>query len=423
MENNFDGGELYYQKRREVQPTQTKYDSLYGIFEDSNEYSRKKLKKDGYFSKKKDLDIRMNFVVTRTFLKEQDASDDKPGLGLALNFVCGCFDKKDGSNENGNDDYKFLPTESGKRIKEEVIRRGEERLQKKRKNHGFNFLGQEGSLDVGKFESHTKGIGMKMLEKMGYKGGGLGKNEQGILIPIEAKLRAKNSGLGFNESKDSTTLLPALLTEKSAPGGGVCVQPMDRRKRECLWLRQLRNMKKEDEKYVTAEELLARKQEEDSEVAQKIYDMRGPQVLMYTNLFGLIAEEKAKEKDVPMPELQHNASLIVLLAEADIQVIDRDFMKERNITLSLKKKKRSWQRMQHFKRSNWIINYEKIMNVLDRVGEANTLGTLTIDSFVSHCLLICYTFVYESVPRMGSSSKSISWFGLGITVEDIASRG
>ena len=51
------------------------------------------------------------------------------------------------------------------------------------------------SFNIGSFERHTKGFGMKMLSKMGFKGR-LGKNEQGISTPIDVVQRPNRAGLG-----------------------------------------------------------------------------------------------------------------------------------------------------------------------------------------------------------------------------------
>ncbi|XP_015938765.2 septin and tuftelin-interacting protein 1 homolog 1-like [Arachis duranensis] len=254
-----------------------------------------------------------------------------------------------------------------------------EKLEKKRGQGQSSD--QDGFGNAGKF--YNNGIGMKLLEKMGYRGGGLGKNEQGIVAPIEVKMRAKNSGIGFSDAREvPPPPLPVLQQQNKSTVGAV--QPAASRTKERLWSKQSRlKKKKEEEVYVTAEELLASKQEQNLEVVQKVYDMRGPQVRVYTNLSDLNAEEKAKEEDVPMPELQHNVGLIVGLAEADIQEIDRDLRRERETALSLKKEKEKLESEAAFQKRQ-LDNMEEIMSVLDEVGEESTSGTLTLD-FLARC--------------------------------------
>ena len=52
---------------------------------------------------------------------------------------------------------------------------------------------------VGSFEKHTRGIGSKLMTKMGYEGKGLGKHAQSIVEPIMVEERPKYLALGYGQ--------------------------------------------------------------------------------------------------------------------------------------------------------------------------------------------------------------------------------
>ncbi|KAL8152651.1 hypothetical protein V2J09_010411 [Rumex salicifolius] len=407
MENDFDdgqwiGGEFYYRKRKE-KPVQTKEDVLYGYLssdddDDDGGFSRKKKKG---LKTKADFTKPVHFVSTGTVLpnKEIDQQakeakneedDYRPGLGLgagsSAGFGLGFTSSSVKNREAGKDEHvakeedegSFLPSEFGKIIKEGAKQRMERSMKsvKSKSDVGGSrkqseFLGS----DAGTFEKHTKGFGQKMLEKMGHKGGGLGKYGQGIVAPLEAKLRPKNMGMGFNDYQESKNL-PKLQVSQQEPEEK---QPLAR-KTEHVWKKSVRARSKKKEEYITAEELLAKKQDQDTEpVLQKVVDMRGPQIRVLTNLENLNAEEKAKESDVPMPELQHNIRLILDLAELDILDLDRKLRNEREIAFALQQEKENLQK-EAASQKQQLNNMEEIGKMLDHLSEENSSGMMNLDS-------------------------------------------
>lgn len=48
----------------------------------------------------------------------------------------------------------------------------------------------------------TKNIGFKLMQKLGWKGGGLGVKDDGIVDPITAQIKIGRKGLGNQEKAD-----------------------------------------------------------------------------------------------------------------------------------------------------------------------------------------------------------------------------
>ncbi|KAI3905813.1 hypothetical protein MKW98_006447 [Papaver atlanticum] len=206
-----------------------------------------------------------------------------------------------------------------------------------------------------------KDIGMELLEKMGYKGGGLGKNEQGIVDPIQVILRPKHMGLSFNnDSKEVKN--PAKPIGKENLEQKKSLPPVFKEKR---WSKQ--NARKNKNKdCITAAELLATKKYGGSEVDQKIIDMRGPQVRVLTNLENLNAEDKLREN----------------FARFDIEKIDRDLRMERGTVASLQFEKETLRKDVGLQKKQ-LDNMEEIVAVMERIEAEHGMGTLNVESLLN----------------------------------------
>lgn len=75
------------------------------------------------------------------------------------------------------------------------------------------------SVEYGAFEMHTTGFGSKMLAKMGFVGGGLGKDGKGMVQPIEVFQRPKSLGLGA-EIPETSDKLTMMLSQPMSLGSG-----------------------------------------------------------------------------------------------------------------------------------------------------------------------------------------------------------
>ncbi len=197
--------------------------------------------------------------------------------------------------------------------------------------------------NFGNWEKHTKGIGSKLLAKMGFTGR-LGKQSTGVTRQIEVKLRPNGIGLGFGNFKESSTL--KINREIEADRIGISTEEEDKgqtkivsgipRTREGSW----KKGKKVKPKLVMADDIFEEEKDiKESETKQQlILDMRGPQTRIITDAAEL-AQPVTSEIYPPAlgEELLHNVSLVVSLSEAELRsLLARVTSEEARAAASLK---------------------------------------------------------------------------------------
>ena len=181
--------------------------------------------------------------------------------------------------------------------------------------------------NFGDWERHTTGIGSKLMKQMGYEEGkGLGKNLQGISMPVEANKRRGKGAIGFYG------------TER--PGSEVMVQDPDQKEKE-KFQEQLEQWRKTGIKkrpkysYKSAEEVIQEGKTKklrptgDNHITKtKVIDMTGPEMRVLSSYHAIGGQKtvideyeetrQQKYESFDLPELIHNLDLILAKSEDDI---------------------------------------------------------------------------------------------------------
>ena len=221
--------------------------------------------------------------------------------------------------------------------------------------------------DFAAFEKAGSGFGSRMLEKMGWvKGRAIGKNGQGVVNPIEARLRPNSMGLGFGGYHETTAKAKqqqsrilhsgdqdvAVESENSGDeyGSRQNMELAPPTSKQQHWKKH----EKRELKVTSAAELRAQWAggvESKSDAAatagsMKVVDMRGPQTRVHSSVQNALSAGAQltmglEGKGGLVPELHHNVRMSVEVAEANLDLKHRELRNERQTLATLTKRRDS----------------------------------------------------------------------------------
>ncbi|NXU53415.1 TFP11 protein, partial [Turnix velox] len=209
--------------------------------------------------------------------------------------------------------------------------------------------GTKSYVDFGSWERHTKGIGQKLLQKMGYvPGKGLGKNAQGIINPIEAKQRKGKGAVGaYGSERTSQSLqdFPVVDSEEEAEEWEVSLAMA-----EGLELDDLEGSFQPKPFYdsMEAPSMPGDIQDVSSCFFWKVIDMTGREQKVYYSYSQISHKHNipddnpqqplgkdSKPQGFALPELEHNLQLLIDITEQEIIQNDRQLQYERDMVVNL----------------------------------------------------------------------------------------
>ena len=216
----------------------------------------------------------------------------------------------------------------------------------KKSGKGGRFAGEN---QVGGWERHTKGIGAKLMEKMGYqKGHGLGKNLQGISTPVEAVQRKGRAAVGYYGTERSERSLIDYPTKPDSD------EEADQEFKANLtqWKKpESAQQKKQKFIYKTADDLIASGGKKKPVIPQselskvKVIDMTGKEKRVLSGYHAISLRHDRPEIDddtgdrdssaFDMPELLHNLDLLIDMTEDEILQNNKKLQHEKDMLVNL----------------------------------------------------------------------------------------
>jgi tuftelin-interacting protein 11 len=192
---------------------------------------------------------------------------------------------------------------------------------------------KESRVEVGAWQKHTTGIGLKLLQKFGFKGR-LGANEDGIAQPVDVVQRPMGEGLGFSTGSSNAQSKGSHRTSSASASASGCGKhesklPTEEVVRTQSWKKDASSQKagKVEPKLLRVSDFLGSTAEDKhgESKTQTILDMRGEEVRVLLSISDMRTGSSSATVHVAgdiVPklgqELLYNINLVVDMTEAEV---------------------------------------------------------------------------------------------------------